>query len=218
MLTSAAEDFARAAVPRVVFKAFQQNMTALLKRSARDCHRNVVPQVGGKSLARQFSKEVERGHRWRGTCDTNFDRRQSHCDRVVRGWHWCMRPRVPWRHVVQVALGTSPAWPPPVREGHVLGAITLHFGECEGEEQGDSLMPLFSLGIHDAQSEAKSTMGEEEHLLTFGRVQGSTLRETSSSRGQGSICMRAKRGCGTKKASAQLEWRSLGQRCGAHRE
>ena len=63
MLTSAAEAFARAAVPRVVFKAFQQaNMTALLKRdggvrgiATGTSFRRLV----AKSLARQFSKEVE---------------------------------------------------------------------------------------------------------------------------------------------------------------
>ena len=40
--------------------------------------------------------------------------------------------------------------------------------QCEGGEQVGPLMPLlFSPGIHDALSEAKSTMGEEGHLLAF---------------------------------------------------
>ena len=48
----------------------------------------------------------------------------------------------------------------------MLGAITLHL--VGRFRQGDPLMPLlFGLGIHDALSEAKSTMGEEEHLLAF---------------------------------------------------
>ena len=34
--------------------------------------------------------------------------------------------------------------------------------QCEGGEQGGPLMPL-----DDALSKAKSTMGEEEHLLAF---------------------------------------------------
>ena len=45
-----------------------------------------------------------------------------------------------------------------------------------------------------------------------GHARCTTLWETNSPRGQGSICMRAKHGCGTKKASAHPEWRSLGQR------
>ena len=62
-LTSAAEDFARAEVPQVVFKAFQKaNMTALLKRDGGVrgiATRTSFLRLVAKSLARQFSKEVE---------------------------------------------------------------------------------------------------------------------------------------------------------------
>ena len=136
VLMSAAEDFARAAVPRVVFKAFQQaDMTALLKR---DGGINVVPQVGGEESGEAVQQGSgtsmrivpirpfnESRHRLRGACETSAARRQSHCDRVDRGWHWSVRPRVPWRHAVQVALRTSSALPHPLRESHVFGTITL---------------------------------------------------------------------------------------------
>ena len=108
MLTSAAEDFARARVPRVVFKTFQQAHMTLSKRD--DGVRGIATgtsfrRLVAKSLARQFSKEVERAcapfvrpfnegsHRLCGTRDASFDRRQPHCDRVVRGWHRSVRPR-----------------------------------------------------------------------------------------------------------------------------
>ena len=94
MLMSAAEDFARAAVPRVVFKAFQQaDMTG-------DGGVTSFRRLVARGLARQFSKEVERacasfqfalskragtdcvGHLRRALTDAS-----PHCDRVARGWH-----------------------------------------------------------------------------------------------------------------------------------
>ena len=64
VLASAAEDFARAAVPRVVFEAFQQaHITALQKkdRGVRGIATGTsFRRLVAKSLARQFSKEVER--------------------------------------------------------------------------------------------------------------------------------------------------------------
>ena len=195
MLTSAAEDFARAAVPRVVFKAFQQaNMTALLKRdggvrgiATGTSFRRLV----AKSLARQFSKEVERacapfqfalstragtdcvGHVIRALTDANPTATVLSVDGIGAYDHV-------FRGAMLSKLLSEPALHgllPFVRamyseESHYTwrdDSGNLHdIVQCEGGEQGDPLMPLlFSLGIHDALSEAKNMMGEEEHLLAF---------------------------------------------------
>ena len=196
ILTSAAEDFARAAVPRVVFKAFQQgNMTALLKMDG---------GVRGIAPGTSFRRLVANVQQGSGTSVLNLP-----LEHHSAGW-WrkfskeVERACAPFQFALSTRAGTDCV-------GHVIRAL--------------------SLGIHDAQSkEAKNMMGEEEHLLgIFGRrvhrvrtrphtFGVATLWDTGSPRGQGSICMRAKHGCGTEKAHAHPEWRSLGLRCGAHGE
>ena len=208
MLTSAAEDFARAAVPRVVFKAFQKaNMTALLKRDGGVrgfATGTSFLRLVAKSLARQFSKEVEGacapfqfalstkagtdcvGHVIRALTDANSTTTvlsvdgMGTYDRVFGG-----------DHVVQVALLTSAAWPLPFvramysEPSHYTwrdDSGNLHdIVQYEGGEQGDPLVPLlFSLGTHDAMSEAKrrrvqcvrarrDTLGAQHSALHEGR-------------------------------------------------
>ena len=160
MLTSAAEDFAR------------------------DCRWNIVPQVGGE----EFGEAVQQGsgtsmrsvpvrpfnegrHRLRGARDTSSDRRQPHCigayDHLFRGAMLSKLLSEPALHGLLPFVRAMYS-----EESHYTwrdDSENLHdIVQCEGGEQGDPLMPLlFSLGIHDALSEAKNMMGEEEHLLAF---------------------------------------------------
>ena len=194
MLTSAAEDFARAAVPRVVFKAFQQaNMTALKRDGG---VRGIATgtsfrRLVAKSLARQFSKEAERAcvpfqfalsTRARTDCVEHVIRASTDAsptvtvlsvdgigayDHVFRGAMLSKLLSEPALHGLLPfvrAMYSEPShntWRDKSGNQHDIV-------QCEGGERGDPLVPLFiSLGIDDALSEAKSTMGEEKYLLAF---------------------------------------------------
>ena len=163
------------------------NLTALLKReggvrgiATGTSFRRLV----AKSLARQFSKEVERacapfqfalsmragtdcvGHVIRALTEANPTATVLSVDGIGAYDHV-------FRGAMLSKLLSEPALHgllPFVRamyseESHYTwrdDSGNLHdIVQCEGGEQGDPLVPLlFSLGIHDALSEAKNMMGE----------------------------------------------------------
>ena len=128
-----------------------------------------------KSLARQFSKVVERAcapfqfalsARAGPDCVGHVIRALTDASRIATVLS-----------VDGIALRTSSAWPPTVREGHVFGAITLHLAGHRAVWEGNTEMPsLFSLGtFSDISSHSWTTC--VSYPSQTGRAQGTTHSE-----------------------------------------
>ena len=192
LLTSAAEDFARATVPREVSECFMlATMTALQKKdggvrgiATGTSFRRLV----AKTLARQFAQEVEAacapvqfalstragtdcvGHAVRAATEANpqatvlsIDGVGAY-DHVHRSAMMAKLLEIPALRGLIPFVKSSYGQPSWTDADGVQHDIHQH----EGGEQGDPLMPLlFSLAIHNALAEVREGMLPTELLFAF---------------------------------------------------
>ena len=168
LLQSAAEDFAKTAVPDSVFKAFMvARMTALQKPDGGIrgiATGTVFRRLVAKTFARQFGTAVEAacapfqfalstragvdcvGHTVRAATEANPRMTVLSVDGIGRQAY---------------SSPSSYAWEDAEGQRHSIG-------QHEGGEQVDPLMPLlFSLAIHDALEEVQAELEDGELLFAF---------------------------------------------------
>ena len=195
LLTAAAEDVARASVPPDVFRVFMlARMTALQKPDGgvRGIATGTVFQrLVAKTLARQYSEAVEEActqfqfalstragvdcvdHTVRLLTDQNPQATVLSVDGICAFDHVYRSAMLSKLLEVPKLQGLIPfvrqsyaqrscyIWEDDRGEKHLIW-------QGEGGEQGDPMMPmLFSLAIHNALTEVKNSLQEDEHLFAF---------------------------------------------------
>ena len=103
-------------------------MTAVLKRerrSARDCHPNIVPQVGGEESGEAVQQTIGTGMRSFAFVLSTRAAIRALTDASPTATVLSVDIGA-YDHVFRGAMLSKSALSPPVRQGHVFGAISLH--------------------------------------------------------------------------------------------